>query len=63
MTGRNEIRYIACDKDEFPDKLRNLSVPVEGIYVKGNHELLYKKSIAIVGSRRCSISVKRIVSS
>ena len=60
MTGRNEIRYIACDKDEFPDKLRNLSVPVEGIYVKGNHELLYKKSIAIVGSRRCSEYGKRV---
>jgi len=45
---------------EFPDKLRGLSEPVEGIYVKGNADLLYKKSIAIVGSRRCSEYGKRV---
>ena len=46
--------------EEFPDKLRGLSEPVEGIYVKGNADLLYKKSIAIVGSRRCSEYGKRV---
>ena len=60
MTDLCGIRYISCDMQEFPDKLRGLSEPVEGIYVKGNADLLYKKSIAIVGSRRCSEYGKRV---
>ena len=44
MTDLCGIRYISCDMQEFPDKLRGLSEPVEGIYVKGNTDLLYKKS-------------------
>ena len=60
MTELCGIRYISCDMQEFPDKLRGLSEPVEGIYVKGNTDLLYKKSIAIVGSRRCSEYGKRV---
>ena len=60
MTDLYGIRYISCDMQEFPDKLRGLSEPVEGIYVKGNADLLYKKSIAIVGSRRCSEYGKRV---
>ena len=60
MTDLCGIRYISCDMEEFPDKLRGLSEPVEGIYVKGNVDLLYKKSIAIVGSRRCSEYGKRV---
>ena len=60
MTDLCGIRYISCDMQEFPDKLRGLSEPVEGIYVKGNTDLLYKKSIAIVGSRRCSEYGKRV---
>ena len=60
MTDLYGIRYISCDMQEFPDKLRGLSEPVEGIYVKGNTDLLYKRSIAIVGSRRCSEYGKRV---
>lgn len=60
MTDLCGIRYISCDMQEFPDKLRGLSEPVEGIYVKGNADLLYKRSIAIVGSRRCSEYGKRV---
>ena len=60
MTDLCGIGYISCDMQEFPDKLRGLSEPVEGIYVKGNADLLYKKSIAIVGSRRCSEYGKRV---
>ena len=60
MTDLCGIRYISYDMEEFPDKLRGLSEPVEGIYVKGNADLLYKKSIAIVGSRRCSEYGKRV---
>ena len=60
MTDLYGIRYISCDMQEFPDKLRGLSEPVEGIYVKGNADLLYKRSIAIVGSRRCSEYGKRV---
>lgn len=60
MTDLGGIRYISCDMDGFPDKLRGLSEPVEGIYIKGNADLLYKKSIAIVGSRRCSEYGKRV---
>ena len=60
MTDLGGIRYISCDMQEFPDKLRGLSEPVEGIYVKGNADFLYKRSIAIVGSRRCSEYGKRV---
>ena len=54
MSESTNIRYISAASDEFPDKLRNLNPPCEGIYVRGNTELLKKRSIAIVGSRRCS---------
>ena len=54
------IKYISHDMDEFPEKLYLQNDPVEGIYVKGNAELLGKRSIAIVGSRRCSEYGKRV---
>ncbi len=60
MTERYGIRYISRDTEDFPDKLRDISEPVEGLFVKGNTDLLYKKSIAIVGSRRCSEYGKRV---
>ena len=60
MTEKERIRYISCETEDFPDKLRGLSEPVEGIYVRGNGDLLYKKSIAIVGSRKCSEYGKRV---
>lgn len=37
---------------QIPSELQDLKVPVEKLYYKGNIELLKKRKIAIVGSRR-----------
>lgn len=60
MNKNGGIRYISADMEEFPDKLNLQSDPVKGIYVIGNTKLLGKRSIAIVGSRKCSEYGKRV---
>lgn len=38
----------------FPKQLLKIKNPPKKLYVKGDYKLLCKKSIAIVGSRKCS---------
>lgn len=46
------IRFISCDEEEYPKRLRQIYDYPYGIYVKGNLPSEEKKSIAIVGARK-----------
>lgn len=46
------IKYISVENKSYPEKLKNIYDYPYGIYMKGSIE--QKKTIAIVGSRKCS---------
>ena len=60
MTDTGKIVYIPAECENFPERLMFENEPLKGIYCKGNAELLKKRSIAIVGSRKCSEYGKRV---
>ncbi len=60
MDTRYDISYIPASDDRFPGRLMFENDPIAGIYYIGNEELLKMRSIAIVGSRRCSEYGKRV---
>ena len=47
-------RYIRRTDEEFPEKLRQIKNPPEGIYVRGQLPAEDKPTVAIIGARRCS---------
>lgn len=49
-----KIFELYCTDDNFPDSLKNIKPKVKKIYAYGNLGLLYKKSIAVIGSRNSS---------
>ena len=49
-----KIFELYCTDDNFPDSLKNVKPKVKKIYAYGNLDLLYKKSIAVIGSRNSS---------
>ncbi|MBO4374059.1 MAG: DNA-processing protein DprA [Lachnospiraceae bacterium] len=51
----DDIRYITGFEKEFPEKLKEIQNPPAGIYVRGCLPDESKKSVAIVGSRQCSM--------
>lgn len=51
----NNIELITIEDDEYPDKLKTLFDPPITLYIKGNKKILNNKSIAIIGSRNCSM--------
>lgn len=48
------INYVNHCDDDFPDKLRNITSPPYGIFVKGSLPDPLTPSVAIVGSRECT---------
>lgn len=48
------ISFVSREMDCFPDKLRCIHNPPYSIYFKGNLPDGHKKTVAIVGARRCS---------
>ncbi len=48
------IKIIEITDKEYPKKLLQIKNPPKKLYVEGNSKLLNKKSIAIVGSRKCT---------
>lgn len=46
------MNIIQINEDELPEKLRVIKNPPNKLYAVGNINLLYKKSFAIVGTRR-----------
>ena len=53
MCGK-DIRYICALEPEFPEKLRNIPDPPEGIYVRGRLPDPSKSVVSIIGSRNNS---------
>ena len=49
-----KIEEIDIKSKYFPEKLKHIKKPPKSLYLIGNKELLYKKGIAIVGSRNCT---------
>jgi len=49
---KEKVRFIACDDEEYPKRLKEIYDYPYGIYVKGNLPSEEKKSIAIVGARK-----------
>lgn len=48
------ITFLALEDTEYPDKLKNISDPPVGIYVKGKLPAKEQRTVAIVGARMCS---------
>ena len=55
-----KIECIDKKSEDFPDKLKKLEKCPEQIYIQGNKRILSEFSLAIVGSRKCSILGKTI---
>jgi DNA processing protein len=51
---KNEVRPITRLDNEYPTLLSEVAVPPPTLYIKGKIENLTKKSIAIVGTRKCN---------
>ena len=49
-----DIRIIDKYCSDYPEKLKSISNSPDKLYVLGNEKLLNNRSIAIVGSRKCS---------
>ena len=49
-----EIRYICALEPEFPEKLRNIPNPPQGLYVRGRLPDPGKRTVSIIGSRNNS---------
>ena len=50
-----EIKIIKKGDKGYPEKLLKIKDPPEQLYVLGDESLLNKKSIAIIGSRDCTL--------
>ena len=48
------MKFITKDEGIYPEKLLEIKDPPNKLYLRGRQELLNKRSIAIVGSRKCS---------
>ena len=49
-----KMRYIDRRSPEFPEKLRHIDAPPDGLYVLGSLPDPRKKSVAVIGARACS---------
>ncbi|MBS4539834.1 DNA-processing protein DprA [Clostridium sp. D2Q-11] len=50
----SDVKIITILDEEYPENLRNIYNPPKVLYLKGNYNLMYKPSIAIVGSRKAT---------
>ena len=46
--------YIDRNDDRYPELLKQISEPPEGLYTRGNTALLNTRCFAVVGSRKAS---------
>ena len=49
-----KVEEINIESKEYPEQLRNIYAPPIKLYVLGNKEILKKRGIAIVGSRKAT---------
>ena len=55
-----QIEEILIESKEYPEKLKNIYDSPKKLYVIGNKNLLYKKGIAIVGTRDATAYGKKV---
>ena len=55
-----KIEEITINSKEYPQKLKEIYDSPQKLYVLGNKNLLYKKGIAIVGSRDATLYGKKV---
>ena len=55
-----KIEELTINLKQYPNKLKQIYDPPAKIYILGNKELLYKKSVAIVGARKSTIYGRKI---
>ncbi len=60
VEGQENVHFTMRGEKEYPDRILKVSPSIQLLYYRGNVELLQKKSIAIVGSRRASAYGKRL---
>ncbi len=48
------MQEIDIDDENYPDTLRDIQEPPKKLYALGDISLLSKKSLAIVGARKCT---------
>lgn len=48
------MKIIDINNENYPDTLRDIQDPPKKLYVLGDVSLLSKKSLAIVGARKCT---------
>ncbi|CUX20997.1 DNA-processing protein DprA [Clostridium sp. C105KSO13] len=54
VLNKKSIRFIPWFSAEFPEKLREIPTPPYALYVRGSVPEKTKKTVAIVGARRCT---------
>lgn len=54
--NKNQIKVISSNNNKYPEKLKNIYNYPKKLYLIGNEELLFCKSIAIIGCRNCTKS-------
>ena len=59
-SSKKGIRILSVFDEEYPHLLKQIFDPPAILYVLGNPELLRRPSIAVVGSRRCSVYGKEV---
>ena len=45
------VRVLTFWDEEYPEKLKNIAYPPALLFVRGNHQILNEKSVAVVGTR------------
>ncbi len=57
---RDHFEYISVLDDDYPELLRKIPDYPIGLFIKGNRELLNKKHLSIVGTRKATYDGKRM---
>ena len=57
---REGARFLTADDEGYPPRLRDLAQPPVGLYVKGDLDVSCAPSVAVVGTRKCSLYAKSV---
>lgn len=57
---RGGARFLTADDEGYPPRLKDLAQPPVGLYVKGTLDFSLAPSVAVVGTRKCSLYAKSV---
>lgn len=57
-----KAQFLFANQDDYPSKLKHISLPPPVLIIKGKRELLRKQSVSIVGSRQASLAAIKMTS-